>query len=135
MFRANTQFLVVDPQLTQRSLIIRMLRELGFEHFREARNGEVAWQELVEASSSSTPIDVVICDLVVPRIKGLDLLKMAQSDERLKNIPFVFMTPESDQKKVVEAIKWGASHYLTTPFTNTQLLEKLKEVYARAKSG
>ncbi|PIR23624.1 MAG: hypothetical protein COV44_01885, partial [Deltaproteobacteria bacterium CG11_big_fil_rev_8_21_14_0_20_45_16] len=114
-----------------RSLIGKMLRELGFKNIQEASNGEMAWQKLETSHSTKNPIQLVLCDWLIPKIKGLDLLKMSRFDERFKNVPFVFITSESGQKQVEQALESGVSHYVVTPFTADQIKMRLEETYDR----
>ena len=112
--------LIVDDQSTMRNLIKGMLGKMGFRDLEEAEDGDVALNKLKEQ-----PFDLVISDLHMPRMSGLEFLKSARNTESLKNTPFLMVTTESSKSAVLEAIKLKVNGYIVKPFMPETLQEKL----------
>lgn len=131
MYAPNTKFLVVDDFATMRKIIKKVLTELGYTNVEEADDGIKALPILQAASKSAAPFDFVISDWNMPGMTGIDLLKACKLDPNLKNLPFMLVTAESEQKNIVEAAKAGVSDYVVKPFNAQTLKEKLTRVYAK----
>ena len=115
--------LIVDDQSTMRSLIRGMLQKMGFEFLKEAEDGDVALNKMKQEK-----YDLVISDIHMPRMDGLEFLKQARSIESLKDVPFLLVTTESSKGAVLEAIKLKVNGYIVKPFTPETLEEKLAKV-------
>ena len=72
--------------------------------------------------------DLVITDLMMPRLDGHGLLKQIRSDAAGKSVPIIILTAKSRPMDVVMGINAGARHYLTKPFKREELLEKVRNV-------
>jgi two-component system chemotaxis response regulator CheY len=72
--------------------------------------------------------DLVISDVHMPRMSGLELLKQARSTEALNQTPFLMVTTESSKSAVLEAIKLKVNGYIVKPFTPETLQEKLSRM-------
>lgn len=123
---------MVDEQVTPRGIYKNMLRELGYENVSDCRNGEQAWQTLIEGYENQQPVDLVLCDWQIPKIPGIDLLKMARTDARLKDTTFIFVTHESLESQVSEALRWEVNNYIVTPFSQEEFEKKLQDAHNRA---
>lgn len=130
MFPADTKILVVDDMLTMRKLVIRALKDLGFTNISDADDGETAWPILETAAKGGIPFQLVISDWNMPKLPGIELLKKVRGSDLTKGLPFVFITAEAEMNQVMEAIKSGASNYITKPFTPATLKDKLTAVHA-----
>ena len=71
------------------------------------------------------PIDLVITDLNMPNMDGLQLLSVLKAKTEWKKVPFVMITTEGSHNKVLEAVNLGAAGYVRKPFTAEQIMEKL----------
>lgn len=131
MFKKDSKILIVDPLLTQRALIKKMLRKLEFSDFEESRNGSDAWNTLIERKNQETPIQIVLSNWKLPKVDGIDLLKMARTDARLKKLPFIFMSRDSVESRVIEALKWEVTYFLTLPLKIEFLKSGLEDAYKR----
>ena len=100
--------LVVDDDQDVLSMLERLLQKLEYIPF-VAYNGEEALRII-----DTNKIDVVVSDLVMPEMDGMELLKRVKS--RKSDIPFVMITGHPTIETAVEAIKKGAYDYLTKPF-------------------
>jgi two-component system chemotaxis response regulator CheY len=117
------RFLIVDDFQTMRRIVRNILRQLGFENFDEAEDGEQAYVKL-----KSGGFDFVISDWNMPNVDGITLLKRVRSDPALKDMPFLMVTAEAEKDKVIEAIKSGVSNYVVKPFTAEVLKEKMDRI-------
>ncbi|MFH1148770.1 MAG: response regulator [Pseudomonadota bacterium] len=116
----NTAILIVDSIKVVRDLLKGTLKQLGFRAIDEAENGKRAMQMLREED-----FDLVITDLRMPDMTGLDLLKEIKGDNTLKHIPVVILTSEAKKEYILESIRAGASDYILKPFTLEDVRKRL----------
>ena len=103
--------LVVDDSRTLRLLLIRELNSIGITNIEEAENGNVA----LEKAKNST-YDLMLCDMEMPELDGLELLKLIKSDPNLSYLPIIMVSGAEQFEKTVECIQVGAEDYLPKPF-------------------
>lgn len=125
MFDLGIKVLIVDDMKTMRKLVIRSCQEMGFKNFVEAQDGQEAWAIL---NSPENQVQLVISDWNMPNCTGLDLLKRVRADGRLKDLPFILLTAESEAAQVATAIQAGVDNYLVKPFQTASLKQKLEVV-------
>lgn len=122
--------LVVDDMDAIRNLVNSCLQELGVNNVLLAPNGRVAWNQL-----QNTPIDLIICDWDMPKVSGLELLKLVRDSKQHSHIPFLMLTATTEKEKVVGAVVAGVSDFLTKPFLPKDLeyrvIKLLRKVKAR----
>jgi len=131
MFPTTTKFLVVDDFATMRKIIKKVLTELGYTNVEEADDGKPALVALQAAQTNGVPFQFVISDWNMPGMTGIDLLKACKGDPNLKNMPFMLVTAESEQKNIVEAAKNGVSDYVVKPFNAQTLKGKLERIWTK----
>lgn len=114
--------MVVDDSAAIRKIMQRVLRQTGMliGDIIEAGDG----QEAVEALKANR-VDLVLTDINMPKMDGLQLLAAVKASSDWSNIPVVMITTEGGEAKVAEAVKLGASGYVRKPFTADQIKEKL----------
>jgi two-component system, chemotaxis family, chemotaxis protein CheY len=114
--------LIVDDSLTIRRILQRVLGEANFPitKFFEASDGH----EALEVLRSHT-IGLVLSDVNMPNMNGLQLLESIREVEEWRSVPVVMITTEGSQAKVMKAVQLGASGYVRKPFTPDQIREKL----------
>jgi len=115
--------LIVDDQSTMRTLIRGMLEKSGFASLDEADDGDVALNKMKQQA-----YDLVISDVHMPRMSGLEFLKQARGTEALSRVPFLMVTTESSKSAVLEAIKLKVNGYIVKPFAPETLREKLSKM-------
>ncbi|MBV4521827.1 response regulator [Pseudomonas sp. SWRI74] len=120
---SKVSVLVVDDASFIRDLVKKCLRNY-FPGMRieDAVNGRKA-----QAMLAKEAFDLVLCDWEMPEMSGLELLTWCREQESLKSMPFVMVTSRGDKENVVQAIQAGVSGYVSKPFTNEQLLTKVKQ--------
>jgi len=75
--------------------------------------------------------DLVLCDWEMPEMSGLELLTWCRQQPELKNLQFIMVTSRGDKENVIQAIQAGVSDFVGKPFTNEQLLTKVKKALTR----
>ncbi|MHB9096324.1 MAG: response regulator [Syntrophales bacterium] len=115
-FRHSRLVLVVDDSLTVRNLVMQFLQEAAFQ-VMTAENGNQAMIRIQE----SRP-DLIISDIDMPEMNGIDLCKKLHADPALASIPFVVMSANSDRAVMRRLIQWGAASYLIKPFNMDQIV-------------
>ncbi|MEZ4871833.1 MAG: response regulator [Bdellovibrionales bacterium] len=128
MFPDNTKILIVDDMLMMRKLVQKSCKDIGFSDFILASDGDEAWKILNENADS---IGLVISDWNMPNLTGLAFLKQVRADAKLKDVPFVLLTAESEAAQVAEAIQAGVDNYIVKPFNVVTLKEKLEQTYKK----
>jgi len=117
--------LITDDSSTMRALIKKTIRLSGFQvkNFYEASNGKEGLEIL-----SKNWIDLVLIDINMPEMNGIEFLKNIKSNELHKNIPVVMITTEGSDLKVEEAFSYGAGGYIKKPFTPEAIKKTLTDI-------
>ena len=103
--------LVVDDSATMRRMIIAALRKDGTLAFDQAGSGLEAIERLAIA-----PVDMVVLDLNMPDLHGLEVLRFIRGHARFRQLPVVVLTTRDDEESRAAALRDGATVYLTKPF-------------------
>ncbi|HUP03767.1 MAG TPA: response regulator [Bryobacteraceae bacterium] len=118
----ESEILVVDDSAAIRKILQRVLRGTGMPigAIYEAGDGQEALDTL-----GRQRIDLVLSDINMPKMDGLQLLASLKSSDKWRAIPVVMITTEGGESRVAEAVKLGAAGYVRKPFTADQIKEKL----------
>jgi len=121
--------LVVDDSETMRAVIKKTVTMSGVQigEFREAGNGKEALQVLEDAW-----MDVVLTDINMPEMGGVEFLREVKRNEVLRNIPVIFISTESSQTRMDEVTALGAAAYVKKPFMPEMIKEILLDVLNKA---
>jgi two-component system chemotaxis response regulator CheY len=114
--------LIVDDSAAIRKILQRVLRqtEIPIGTVHEAGDGVEALAALNQQS-----IGLVLSDINMPNMDGLEFLTKMRAEPRWQAIPVLMVSTEGTQAKVLEAVERGASGYVRKPFTAEQIKEKL----------
>ena len=93
-----------------------------------ANNGETG----LKVARKQNP-DLILLDLMLPGIQGLDVCRIIKTDEDTKNIPIVMLTALGQEENIVKGLESGADDYITKPFSFKILLARIKSVLRRGK--
>jgi len=115
--------LVVDDSATMRRMVVAALRGLGEVAFDEAQTGLEAIERL-----SVAPVDLVLLDLNMPDVHGLEVLRFVRSHRAFQKIPVVVLTTRGDEESREAALREGATLYLTKPFAPAELAPRVREL-------
>ncbi len=125
---SKVNVLVVDDAPFIRDLVKKGLRNaFPGVHLEDAVNGRKAQVLLTREA-----FDLVLCDWEMPEMSGLELLTWCRQQEGLKSLPFIMVTSRGDKENVIQAIHAGVSDFIGKPFTNEQLLTKVKKALHKA---
>ena len=125
---SKVSVLIVDDATFIRDLVKKGLRNYfpGI-HTEDAVNGRKA-----QILLSRETFDLILCDWEMPEMSGLELLAWCRGqDNYLRTVPFIMVTSRGDKENVVQAIQAGVSDFVGKPFTNEQLLTKVKKAFAK----
>jgi two-component system chemotaxis response regulator CheY len=119
--------LVIDDSAMMRKVVLRMLKmaELEFEIALEAGDGSQALGLLREHR-----VDLIMCDINMPVMSGLQLLEQIKNEELAPGVPIVMVTTESSEPQVRQAILAGARGYIKKPFTVEHIKNSVKPLLA-----
>jgi two-component system sensor histidine kinase/response regulator len=117
---SGTRVLVIEDEEPVRSNLIELLEEEGFSVLG-AENGSVG----VEQARCFHP-DLVICDIMLPRLDGYGVLAIFRQESELLSIPFIFLTAKTERLDIRSAMELGADDYITKPYTRAEILKTIQ---------
>jgi two-component system chemotaxis response regulator CheY len=120
LLMTKVRALIVDDSSVMRKIVERSLRQAGIEltEVREAGNGAEGLGVLNEG-----PVDLILCDINMPVMDGIEFLRQIQALDNAKGTPVVMITTEGSESHVVQALSIGAKGYIRKPFTPEQVKE------------
>lgn len=113
--------MVVEDDEQVRSILVKLVQKNGY-NASTAGDGLEALQHLEE----SRP-DLMIVDIMMPRLDGFDFVKAARHIKENRGIPIIFLTAKNDAKSMIEGINLGAKFFLTKPFQVPEVVSKIKK--------
>lgn len=116
--------LVVDDNPDLRTYVSEILRRNGYQ-VRTARNGHEGFAIAQETSPS-----LIVTDLMMPLVTGLEMIRMIRGEEKLKGIPIILLTAKVDEETRIESTEHGADAYLAKPFNDRELLAEVRNLLA-----
>jgi len=122
------RILIADDSVATRALVAAALAELENIQVERVSTGIEALKVL-----STTQIDLVLTDIHMPEINGLELVRFIKSDERLRFIPVIVISTEASEDDRQRALSQGADDYLPKPFTAAQLQHTISRHLAGSK--
>jgi two-component system, chemotaxis family, chemotaxis protein CheY len=125
----NAKILIVDDMDSVRTILNNILTDMGFQNIIEAANGRDAMAAFLEETESLRNIDIIISDINMPIMNGIELLKAVRSHYFGGDVPFIIVTTEQEKEIVVECIQAGASNYIIKPFDKEDVVGRVTEAY------
>jgi two-component system chemotaxis response regulator CheY len=119
--------LIVDDSSVMRKIVERSLRQAGIDlsDVLQAGNGAEALSVLKDSA-----VDLILCDINMPVMDGIEFIKQLPGVENAKNVPVVMIPTEGSEAHVVQALSCGARGYIRKPFTPEQVKEHVVPVLA-----
>ena len=114
------KILIADDEKVTVNFFQVMLTKLGFS-VEVAYDGE----EVLEKVVQFTP-DLILLDLLMPKLSGYKVVEILKQDEKTKNIPIIVLTAVSDIKDKVDMIELGIEDYITKPFNFVEILARIR---------
>lgn len=121
--------LVVDDEKDIVDLVSFNLKKEGFA-VEKAYDGERAMRIIRDSAP-----DLILLDLMLPGIQGMDVCRMVRRDPRLSYIPVIMLTAKTDEVDKVLGLEIGADDYITKPFSVRELIARIRAVMRRFESG
>ena len=112
--------MIVDDELFNLDVLEQELDNLGY-HIVTAGDGEAALR-----SAKADPPDLILLDILMPKIDGFEVCRRLKADENTHDIPVIFMTALSDVQDKVKAFEAGGVDYVTKPFQSEELLSRVR---------
>lgn len=120
-----TKILIAEDEPDIRDLIAFTLRFSGYEVVAVCNGAEA-----LEAAPQEMP-DLIMMDVRMPRMTGYEACAQMKKDDRIKDIPVVFLSAKGQDSEIKVGLEAGASEYLLKPFAPTELTERVKQILAR----
>ncbi|MDD5158074.1 response regulator [Sulfurimonas sp.] len=115
--------LAVDDDMINLKLLKSMLmKNESVKEVIEAKNGA----EAIGFIKSRDDIDLILLDIIMPIMNGIEMLKVIRSDENIKQVPIIVLT--TDETKKNEALELGANGFLMKPIRSIDLLQKINDL-------
>ena len=116
--------LVVDDNPDLRAYVSRILRQENYQVWT-ARNGDEGFRVTHERRPQ-----LIVTDLMMPVVSGLDLIRMIRAEDELKGTPIILLTAKADEATRIEGAENGADAYLSKPFNDRELLAEVRNLLA-----
>ena len=126
---ANKKILVADDEEDVLNLVALNLKNAGFTVLK-AEDGPGA----IEAARTSQPA-LIVLDLMLPGISGLEVCKALKNDSATKLIPIIMLTAKAEEVDRIVGLELGADDYITKPFSPRELVLRVKSVIRRADAS
>jgi class 3 adenylate cyclase len=120
----KSTILIVDDNADLRAYVSQVLSQVGHQVIT-ARNGAEGYQ----AAAAHQP-HLIITDLMMPVVSGLEMIQQLRSDEQLRGIPIILLTAKADEDTRIAGTEQGADAYLSKPFNNRELLAEVRNLLA-----
>lgn len=115
--------LIIDDSDKVREQIVNTLESVSIcDNFLQARDGLEGFKTLID----NPKIDLILCDLEMPRMDGFKFITMVRSRDDLKNIPVIILTARETRELKIKGLEQGASDYVTKPFDQGELVARVK---------
>ena len=124
------EILVVDDSKVMREMLVACLRGQHDFAFTHASSGLEAIEQL-----SLKPFELVLLDLNMPDIGGIEVVEFIRSQDRLRDLPIIIVTTRGDDTSKARALEAGATRYLTKPFTPEAIQAEAASVLGFEQAG
>ncbi|EJS10247.1 fused response regulator/phosphatase [Bacillus mycoides] len=127
--------LIVDDNPVNIFVIEKILKQAGYQDLVSLNSAQELFEytHFGKDSSRHNEIDLILLDIMMPEIDGLEVCRRLQNEEKFKDIPIIFVTALEDANKLAEALDIGAMDYITKPINKVELLARMR-VALRLKS-
>ena len=121
------KLLIIEDDDDIRDLVIYALEAAGFE----SDGFELPALFLEYMGEEKKLPDLILLDIMLPEIDGIDILKTLRNDRRYKNVPVIMLTAKSNESDKVKGLNLGADDYVSKPFGVTELIARINAVLRR----
>ncbi|GGG56977.1 SpoIIE family protein phosphatase [Paenibacillus radicis (ex Gao et al. 2016)] len=120
--------IIVDDNATNQLIIKTILNKAGYSQLKTASSAHELYEMLgIHSAVMREPdIELILMDMMMPDIDGLEACRVIQQDTRYKDVPIIFVTAVGDSNKMAEALDAGASDYVMKPINRMELLARIR---------
>jgi two-component system, cell cycle response regulator len=116
-----TNLLIVEDSKVVRASLLETLRSVHlFDNISEAGDGIEGLKVL-----ATTPIDLILCDLMMPKMDGFQFLAAVKKNEEFRHIPVIILSDRRESRTKVKGLENGACDYITKPFDAGELIARI----------
>jgi len=127
----NIKILVIEDEPNTRRLIVQLLKQVGIKNVYEASDGRAAYMETVRIQPH-----VVLCDIHMRPMGGLDYLVKIREMDALKSLPVIMLTADGSRDSVMTAMRHQIAGYLVKPVSAATLKKRIQAALAQpAREG
>lgn len=123
----RNKVLSIDDSSTTRKIIKKSIATLGYD-FLEASDGASGLEVL---SQNANDVCIILLDWNMPGMNGIEFLEAFRSKGAFIGIPIIMVTTEAEKTNVVKALKLGVKNYILKPFTDEEIILKVKQCLGR----
>lgn len=130
------RILVADDLESMRSILVKMLGDIGFTNVVDVADGEEAWQLLLNGleKGGEEEFDLVISDINMPELNGMKFLERVRRSNKFSwTFPFVIVSIEDLSYTMMKAVDLGATNYIIKPYSPNDLKKKIFDIYENKK--
>ncbi len=121
--------LLVEDNADDEQLTLRAMRQSEVPNIiRVARDGAEALDHLFGASASPRLPDLVLLDLKLPKVSGLEVLQKIRADQRTRSLPIVVLTSSDEERDIVESYNLGANSYIRKPVDFDEFIDAVRQL-------
>jgi putative two-component system response regulator len=117
----QSKIFVVDDEPTISLMVRKLLKNAGYENVIIENDSTLAFDRILEERP-----DMILLDIRMPNVDGLEILRMVRSNEMVGRLPIVFLTSTSDSETKIKALNNGATDFLPKPVNGSELVARVK---------
>jgi phosphoserine phosphatase RsbU/P len=124
------KIVIVDDNKTNLMIVEKILRKAGYNRLLKLTSAAELYQylELDSPNHGEVPVDLVLMDMMMPEIDGIEACRTVLASERYSDLPIIFVTAMGDSNKMAEAMDAGALDYVMKPINKVELLARIRSV-------
>jgi two-component system response regulator len=121
--------LLVEDNADDEQLTLRAMRQSEVPNLiRVARDGAEALDQLFGEHAGNRQPDLVLLDLKLPKVSGLEVLKRIRSEEKTRGLPVVVLTSSDEERDIVESYNLGANSYIRKPVDFDEFIDAVRQL-------
>lgn len=122
--KLELKILLVEDNIIEILKLKRAIENLGMNHeVLEAENGEIALDSIKQEEINP---DIVLLDLNMPKMNGLEFLAIVRNDESMRHLPVIILSTSNNNRDLMEAYKLGVSGYILKPLKYDDYVKKIE---------
>ena len=122
--KRELKILLVEDNIIEILKLKRAIENLGMNHeVLEAENGEIALDSIRQEEINP---DIVLLDLNMPKMNGLEFLAIVRNDESMRHLPIIILSTSNNNRDLMEAYKLGVSGYILKPLKYDDYVKKIE---------